>query len=113
MKNLRISSKNGTLLEEISDYNCKVQIQYSYDTDDSIKKMRALREGSLVPCVRTRGTQGTSVSNNTDLMSNPYFKPKLVNVADAAWGVTDFVTAKLSLPIHSGVFADSSKFWFL
>ena len=109
VKNLRISSKNGTLLEEISDYNCKVQIQYSYDTDDSIKKMRALREGSLVPCVRTRGTQGTSVSNNTDLMSNPYFKPKLVNVADANWGVTDFVTAKLSLPIHSGVFADSSK----
>ena len=110
VKNIRIySGSRGTLLEEISDYNAKVQIQYSYDTDDSLKKMRAMKEGCLVPAVRTRGTMGTSVSNNTDLMNNPYFKPKLVNVADAAWGVNDFVTAKLSLPIHSGIFADSSK----
>ena len=110
VKNIRIySGSRGTLLEEISDYNAKVQIQYSYDTDDSLKKLRAMKEGCLVPAVRTRGTMGTSVSNNTDLMNNPYFKPKLVNVADAAWGVNDFVTAKLSLPIHSGIFADSSK----
>ena len=110
VKNLRIySGSRAVLLEEISDYNAKVQIQYSYDTDDSIKKMRALREGSLVPSIRTRGTQGTSVSNNTDLMSNPYYKPKLVNVLNAQWGVNDFVTAKVSLPIHSGIFADSTK----
>ena len=110
VKNLRIySGSRGTLLEEISDYNAKVQIQYSYDTDDSIKKMRALREGSLVPSIRTRGTQGTSVSNNTDLMNNPYYKPKEVNVLNAQWGVNDFVTAKVSLPIHSGIFSDSQK----
>ena len=110
VKNLRIySGSRAVLLEEISDYNAKVQIQYSYDTDDSLKKMRSLREGTLVPSIRTRGTQGTSVSNNTDLMNNPYYKPKLVNVLDAAWGVNDFVTAKLSLPIHCGIFADSSK----
>ena len=110
VKNIRIySGSRATLLEEISDYNAKVQIQYSYDTDDSLKKMRALKEGSLVPQVRTRGTMGTSVSNNTDLTSNPYFKPKLVNAVGVNWGVNDFVTAKLSLPIHTGVFADSSK----
>ena len=110
VKNIRIySGSRGTLLEEISDYNSKVQIQYSYNTDDSIKKMRALREGSLVPSIRVRGTQGTSVSNNIDLMNNPYYKPKEVNVLNAQWGVNDFVTAKLSLPIHSGIFADSTK----
>ena len=110
VKNIRIySGSRAVLLEEISDYNAKVQIQYSYDTDDSLKKMRAMKEGSLVQAVRTRGTMGTSVSNNTDLMNNPYFKPKLVNAVGVNWGVNDFVTAKLSLPIHTGIFADSSK----
>ena len=89
--------------------NAKVQIEYSYNTDDSLKKMRALKEGALVQSISTRGTQGTSVSNNTDLMSNPYFKPKLANAVGVDWGINDFVTAKVSLPIHSGVFADSTK----
>ena len=110
VKNLRIMSGSRAVeLESISDYNAKVQIQYSYNTDDSLKKMRALKEGCLVPSISTRGTMGTSVSNNIDLMSNPYFKPKLVNTADVNWGADDFVTAKVSLPIHSGIFADSSK----
>ena len=110
IKNLRIySGSRAVLLEEISDMNAKVQIEYSYNTDDSLKKMRALKEGSLVQSISTRGTQGTSVSNNTDLMNNPYFKPKLVNAVGANWGINDFVTAKVSLPIHSGIFADSTK----
>ena len=76
VKNLRIYSGNrAVLLEEITEYNAKVQIQYSYDADDSMRKMRALKEGCLIDTVENRGTLGTSVSNNIDLSSNPYYKP--------------------------------------
>ena len=82
-------------------------MQYSYDQDDSMRKLRALKEGSLIGTVENRGTLGTSVSNNIDLSSNPYYKPVGTVPATRDWGdSTDFLTAKLSLPIHSGLFAD-------
>ena len=108
VKNLRIYSGNrAVLLEEITEYNAKVQIQYSYDADDSMRKMRALKEGCLVDNVENRGTLGTSVSNNIDIRSNPYYKPVSTVPAARNWGTADdFLTAKLSLPIHCGMFAD-------
>lgn len=109
VKNIRVySGTRAVLLEEISDYNCKVQVQYSYNQDESLRKMRALKEGSLVPTIKNRGTEGTSESNLVDLSTNPYFKPKLT-AGTADFGDDDFLTAKLSLPIHSGIFSDSDK----
>ncbi len=114
VKNLRIYSGNrAVLLEEISDYNVKCQMTYSYNQDESLRQMRALKEGSLVPSIRTRGNLGTSVSNNIDITTNPYYKPISAYGAEGA-GSPDFVdgdylTAKVSLPIHSGIFADSTK----
>ena len=111
VKNIRIYSGNrAVLMEEISDYNAKVQMQYSYNQDDSMRKMRALKEGSLAPTVQNRGTLGTSVSNNIDLSSNPYYKPVGTVPAGRDWGTADdFLTAKLSLPIHTGLFADGGS----
>lgn len=108
VKNCRIYSGNrAVLLEEISEYNAKVQIQYSYDSDDSMRKMRALKEGCLIDTVENRGTLGTSVSNLIDLSSNPYYKPVGTVPAGRNWGTSDdFLTAKLTLPIHCGLFAD-------
>ena len=110
VKNLRIRNSQGILLEEISDYNAKVQMQYSYNQDDSMRAMRALKEGSLVTNVESRGTLGTSVSNNIDIETNPYYKPVGTVPAGRDWGnADDFLTAKVSLPIHCGLFAESSK----
>ena len=114
VKNLRIYSGNrAVLLEEISDYNVKCQMTYSYNQDESIRQMRALKEGSLVPSIRTRGNLGTSVSNNIDITTNPYYKPITAYGAAGAGSPdfvnTDYLTAKVSLPIHSGIFADSTK----
>ncbi len=108
IKNIRVYSGNrAVLLEEISEYNAKVQIQYSYDQDESMRKMRALKEGSLVDTIENRGTLGTSVSNNIDLQTNPYYKSVGTVPAARDWGTADdFLTAKLSLPIHTGLFAD-------
>jgi hypothetical protein len=108
VKNIRIySGSRAVLLEEITEYNAKVQIQYSYNQDESMRKMRALKEGSLIDNVENRGTLGTSVSNNTDLRTNPYYKPVSTVPAGRDWGTSaDFLTAKISLPIHTGLFAD-------
>jgi hypothetical protein len=111
VKNLRIYSGNrAVLLEELSEYNAKVQLQYSYDQDESIRKMRALKEGSLVTTIENRGTLGTSVSNNIDLETNPYYKPVSTVPAARDWGTAgDFLTAKVSLPIHCGLFSDGGN----
>ena len=108
VKNIRIYSGNrAVLLEEITEYNAKVQIQYSYNTDESMRKMRALKEGCLIGNVENRGTLGTSVSNNIDLLTNPYYAPVSTVPDGRDWGTADdFLTAKLSLPIHTGLFAD-------
>ena len=108
IKNIRIYSGNrAVLLEEITEYNAKVQIQYSYDSDDSLRKMRALKEGCLINNVENRGTLGTSVSNLIDTHTNPYYKPVAAVPAGRNWGTADdFLTAKLSLPLHTGLFAD-------
>ncbi len=110
VKSIRIRNHQGVLLEEISEYNAKVQMQYSYNQDESMRKMRALKEGSLINNVENRGTLGTSVSNNIDLQTNPYYKPVSTVPAGRDWGTADdFLTAKCSLPIHCGMFADGGS----
>jgi hypothetical protein len=108
IKNIRIySGSRAVLLEEITEYNSKVQLQYSYNQDESMRKMRALKEGALVDTVENRGTLGTSVSNNIDTNTNPYYKPVSTVPSGRDWGTADdFLTAKLSLPLHTGLFAD-------
>ena len=109
VKNLRIySGSRAVLLEEITDYNVKCQVEYSYNQDESLRKMRALKEGSLLTNIKNRGNLGTSESNNIDTVTNPYYKPKSV-AYDTDFSNDDYLTAKLSLPIHSGIFADSDK----
>ena len=113
IKNVRIFSNGGvgggrTLLEEIVDYNVKVALQYDYDTDDSMKKMRALKEGAMVETPANRGSGGTSISQGATTAISPWFQGESANYA------TDFsdlkmLTQKVCLPLHTGIFADSIK----
>ena len=109
IKNIRIySGSRAVLLESIENYDTKVSLEYSYDQDESLRKIRALKEGSLVETPLSRGTRGTSVSNNIDISSNPYFSGSLQPV-NRNYSALDFTTAKVSLPLHTGIFADSEK----
>lgn len=109
IKNVRIyeSGGAGKLLEEISDYNAKVGIQYSYDSDESLRNMRAMREGALTHTPDNRGTRGSSKSNLINTKYNPYFKTKAGNILNQNWTNDDFLECKCSLPLHTGIFADS------
>ena len=107
LKNVRIFG-NNVLLEEISGYNVKVNIQYWYDADGSLRNLRAIKEGSLVPTVDNRGDQGGSVPVMVDTVSCPYYVAKTADPLNVAWdNDNDFVQTKLSLPLHTGIFAES------
>jgi len=109
IKNLRVLTSSGVEIETIADYNAMVQVKYSYNSDDSMRKMRSLKEGSLIHAVANRSTRGVSISNANDLDSNPYFLPQPAPPAGRDFGNADFLFAKVCLPLHCGVFAGSSK----
>jgi hypothetical protein len=112
IKNLRIFSNNGNrvLLEEIVDYNTKLRMEYDYNSDDSLRGLRAMKEGSLYANPENRCTLGCTTSNCVDTNSNPYFKTKIGNqIAADVWSNDDFLTAKCCINLHSGIFTKSQK----
>ena len=110
IKNIRIyDGSRGQLLEEIESYSTLCSVRYDYDADDSIRNVRALREGGGSHTPANRGTVGTSVSYMSNTVSNPYFKKTSGNLAgpDDDFDDDDFLTAKVTLPLHTGIFAEN------
>ena len=97
----------GQLLEELSAYDNYVSIKYDYDKNKNIQNYRALREGCAVYQNGNRGSEGTTQSEMNNTLTNPYFKRTSGNQS-TTFSDTDFFDVKLCLPIHSGIFADSS-----
>lgn len=104
-----------TLLEENTEYASYVSVKYCFDKDEVIQRKRAMTEGcgSWVP--NTRGTRGTTRSICNDFVYTPYMS--CVNAGNAlapdaksdATNTTGFIPAKITLPIHSGIFGENNK----
>ena len=108
IKNIRIyDGSRGNLLEEISDYATYVSVKYDYDKDKNIENVRALREGCAVHTPGNRGSEGTSMTPMANTLTNPYFKKTSGNQT-TAFANGDFLRAKICIPLHTGIFADSS-----
>ena len=108
-KNIRIyDGTRGTLLEELSSYDSFVSVKYDYDKDRNVENMRALREGCAVYQPGNRGEQGTSQTAMANTLTNPYFRKTSGNQS-TTFSNSDFLTAKLCLPLHSGIFANSES----
>jgi hypothetical protein len=110
IKNIRIyDGSRGTILEELDSYSSLCSVRYDYDTDDSQRNFRALREGAGVHTPGNRGSRGTSQSVMADTLTSPYFKKVEGNqVATDTWTDDAFLTAKLCIPLHTGIFAQNS-----
>ena len=107
IKNIRVyDGTRGNLIEEISNYDSYVAVKYDYDKDASMENLRALREGCLVQTTDNRSDSGTSQTGLMNTTTNPYFKKTSGNQT-TTFSDTDFLTAKLCLPLHTGVFANS------
>lgn len=108
IKNIRIyDGSRGQLLEEIADYSSYVSVKYDYDKDKNLENLRALREACHVHQPFNRGTLGTSKTAMSNTITNPYFK-KTSGDQTTAFSDTDFLKAKVTIPLHTGIFADSS-----
>jgi hypothetical protein len=107
IKNLRIyDGTRGNLIEEISNYDSYVAVKYDYEKDASVENLRALREGCLVQTTDNRSDSGTTKTGLTNTTTNPYFKKTSGNLT-TTYADSDFLTAKVCIPLHSGVFANS------
>ena len=112
IKNLRIYSNNGNrvLLEEIVDYNTKLRMEYDYNSDDSLRGLRAVKEGSLTANPENRCTLGCTVSNCVDTNTNPYFKTvEGDQTTSDPWDDDSYLTAKCCINLHSGIFSKSNQ----
>jgi hypothetical protein len=107
IKNIRVyDGTRGNLIEEISNYDSYVAVKYDYEKDASIENLRALREGCLVQTTDNRSDSGTTKNGLMNTTTNPYFVKTSGN-QNASFSDTDFLTAKVCLPLHTGVFANS------
>ena len=102
-----------TLLEENTEYSSYVSVKYNFDKNDVIQNKRALTEGcgSWVP--NTRGTEGTTKSVANNFVYCPWME--CVNAGndkgpeDDVTSAPDFIPAKITLPLHTGIFAENDK----
>tara|TARA_R110002096_G_scaffold307087_3_gene501789 strand:- start:854 stop:2671 length:1818 start_codon:yes stop_codon:yes gene_type:complete len=103
---------SGTLLEEIDGYNTMVALKYDYNTNDSLRNKRALTECSTAYDHRTRGTTGTTMTQANSYINNPYFTQDVGGSTTRydAGSTSNFIDAKMTLPLHSGIFQNSKIF---
>ena len=73
VQNIRLLN-NGTVIEEINEYNQLVAVKHDYDRDEALLNMKAATEGGTVYNSFTASTSGTSKSEMADLQTNPWFK---------------------------------------
>ena len=106
------AEKGSVLLEQITNYNSMVSVMRDYDTNDSLKKQRALTEGATMWKPQTRGTQGTTRSECADCTAtNPYFTQAVNGSGNKVGADTfKFVKTKLCIPLETGIFR-SEKVW--
>jgi len=107
LRNIRIyDGTRGNLLEELSSYDSYVSVKYDYDKDKNSENLRALQEGCSVHQPFNRGTLGTTQTAMANTLTNPFFK-KTTGNQSTTFSDTDFLTAKITLPLHTGIFANS------
>jgi len=103
VQNIRLLN-NGTVIEEINEYNQLVAVKHDYDRDEALLNMKAATEGGTVYNSFTASTSGSSKSEMADLQTNPWFKEsngnQTVNYDQPSQGNT----VKCCVPLHTGVF---------
>jgi hypothetical protein len=111
IKDIRIYSGGAgkILLEEYQDYNVLTNVKYTYETNDVLRKKRAMTEGSTYHSIKTRGTCGTIETHKNCVSDNPYFKPKTTTTT-AVFDDSDFLKVKCCLPLNTGIFSNSKVF---
>ena len=110
IKDIRVYTQGGTLLEEIQGYNTAVAVMYDYDTNENIKNKRAMTEGTTSATSFYRGTTGGTESDNVNHVNNPYYVGVTNELYSTNFDDDDYSKAKLLLPLHTGIFQNDKIF---
>lgn len=110
IKDIRVYTQGGTLLEEIQGYNTAVAVMYDYDTNENIKNKRAMTEGTTSATSFYRGTTGGTESDNVNHQNNPFYVGVSNNTYSTDFDDDDYSKAKLLLPLHTGIFQNDKIF---
>ena len=106
IKDIRILSGTGVLLEEIQGYNTLVNVMYSYDSNDNEKAKRALTQGTTTTPAALQSTLPIQSWKNPDrnnVITNPAF------TLDGAGGRT-LNDIHMCLPLHTGILNSEKVF---
>jgi len=109
IRTVRIRDAQGTLLEEIDGYNTMVAMKYDYHTNESLRNKRSLTEGAQTYDLRSRGTNGTSLSYQNTLQNSQYFTQSACNT-ETQLSKDNYLNCKVSMPLHTGIFQNSKIF---
>ena len=110
IKDIRVYTQGGTLLEEIQGYNTAVSVMYDYDTNENIRNKRAMTEGTTTSTSFYRGTDGGTQSDNVNHVNSPYYVGVENSAQTASFVNADYKKAKLLLPLHTGIFQNDKIF---
>lgn len=114
IRDLRIYSGGAgrILLEEYQNYNVWTALKYDYETNDNIKKKRALTEGTQIHDPSCRSTHGTKKSDANSCRHNAYFENSAVGKTTDSASHTDDQRQKVKclLPLNSGIFQSERVF---
>ena len=109
IQRIDVRSGNDELLESIEDYDILQSVRFDYSTNNSIVKKRALTEGSLIPSIRNRGTDGTTETEMNNSYDNPWFETPKGTPQTSAFSNSDFNDVKMLIPLYTGIFSPDSK----
>ena len=109
------TGRKTALLEEIEGYDILTALRFDYESNDNLRKKRALTEGATVYDPACRGTLGTTKTDLGNCFSNPYFSkiegdsPTL----DESFTVDPdnvFQEVKAELHLNTGLFRNEAVF---
>ena len=72
IRDIRISSggAQNQILEEIQNVNVLSALKYDYETNDNMRRKRALTEGTILESNKARPNQGSTTTNMNNLDTN-------------------------------------------
>lgn len=119
IRDIRVLTNGGVLLEELQNVNVLMGIKYDYETNDNFRNKRALTEGATNWIPDTRGTVGQSKSQMANCVHNPYSKRAPfqtgidrggVSAVTASFVNADMQLCKVCLPLPTGIFMGERVF---
>jgi len=109
LRDIRISSggAQNQILEEIQNVNILTALKYDYETNDNMKKKRALTEGTILQSNVSRPNNDGTSTNMNNIDANPYFYN---DTTDGDMEDVDFRTVKCLLKLPTGIFQNDKIF---